>query len=160
MKVKGIIFEDFVNYKVPCMTIETPICRGFKCDRECGMSVCQNSALATAPTLEYANTSIIQAYRDNPITRAICFQGLEPFDTFEDLYDFISVFRELYSMTDDIVIYTGYKKYEIENQLHQLKQFSNIIVKFGRYIPMQPPIYDEVLGVELASPNQYAERIS
>ena len=63
-------------------------------------------------------------------------------------------------MTDDIVIYTGYKKCEIENQLHQLKQFSNIIVKFGRYIPMQPPIYDEVLGVELASPNQYAERIN
>ena len=65
-----------------------------------------------------------------------------------------------HSINDEIIIYTGYKKYEIENQLNQLKQFSNIIVKFGRYIPQQPPIYDEILGVELASPNQYAERIS
>ena len=28
------------------------------------------------------------------------------------------------------------------------------------YQPQQAPVYDEVLGVELASPNQYAERIS
>ena len=70
------------------------------------------------------------------------------------------LFRKFYSQIDDIVIYTGYKKYEIENQLAQLKQFPNIVVKFGRYIPQQPPVYDEVLGVELASLNQYAERIS
>lgn len=160
MKIKGVIFEDFVNYKIPCMTIEMPICKGFKCDKECGMPVCQNSALAAAPTVEIANTSIVQAYRNNSIARAICFQGLEPFDTFEDLFDLIFVFRECYSINDDIVIYTGYNKHEIEDQLTQLKQFPNIIVKFGRYIPQQPPIYDEVLGVELASPNQYAERIS
>lgn len=160
MIVRGIIFEDFVNYKVPCMTIMMPRCKGFKCDKECGMPVCQNSTLASAPLLNYSNESIIATYKINPITRALCFQGLEPFDSFEDLRDFIFEFRICNSINDDIVIYTGYKKYEIENQLTELKQFSNIIVKFGRYIPQQPPIYDEILGVELASPNQYAERIS
>ena len=160
MKIKGIIFEDFVNYKTPCMIIEMPICKGFKCDRECGKPVCQNSALAAAPDIEIANTSIVQAYRNNPIARAICFQGLEPFDTFEDLYDLIFVFRECYSINDDIIIYTGYNKNEIENQLIQLKQFSNIIVKFGRYVPNTESHYDEILGVKLASSNQYAERIS
>ena len=35
MIVKGIITEDFVNYKEPCMTIEFPYC-DFKCDRENG----------------------------------------------------------------------------------------------------------------------------
>jgi len=160
MKIKGIIFEDFVNYKVPCMTIETPICKGFKCDRECGQPVCQNSALVAAPDKEIANTSIVQAYRNNPIARAICFQGLEPFDTFEDLLNLIFVFRECYSINDDIIIYTGYNKDEIENELIQLKQFSNIIIKFGRYIPNTESHYDEILGVKLASPNQYAERIS
>lgn len=160
MKIKGIIFEDFVNYKTPCMTIEMPICKGFKCDRECGKPVCQNGALAAAPDIEIANTSIVQAYRNNPIARAICFQGLEPFDTFEDLYDLIFVFRECYSINDDIVIYTGYNKNEIENQLIQLKHFPNIIIKFGRYIPDSESHYDEILGVKLASPNQYAERIS
>lgn len=159
MKVKGIVFEDFVNYKFPCMTLEMPYC-SFKCDHECGMPVCQNSALALAPIKEYANTSIIKAYRDNPISKAICFQGLEPFDSFQDMFDFISVFRELYSATDDIVIYTGYNQDEIENELLQLKQFSNIIVKFGRYVPQSESVYDSVLGVKLASSNQYAERIS
>ena len=160
MKVKGVIAEDFVNYKVPCLTIETPVCKGFKCDRECGEPVCQNGALAAAPTVEYSIESIIQLYQSSPFTRAVCFQGLEPFDTFDDLFSFVFKFRNCYSINDDIVIYTGYKAYEIDAQLNQLKQFPNIIVKFGRYIPQQPPIYDEILGVELASPNQYAERIS
>ena len=159
MKVKGIVSEDFINYKVPCMTIEAPFCN-FKCDHECGKPVCQNSSLATAPIFEYSIHSIIEAYINNPITRAIVFQGLEPFDTFDELIDFIFEFRNCYSINDDVVIYTGYNYCEIENQLHQLKQFSNIVVKFGRYIPQQSPVYDAVLGVELASPNQYAERIS
>ena len=159
MITRGIIFEDFVNYKVPCMTIQTPFCT-FKCDKECGKEVCQNSPLANSPLYNYDDDNIIKHYLENPITKAICFQGLEPFDTFEDLIDFIFKFRNCYSKDDEIIIYTGYNKYEIENQLNELKQFPNIIVKFGRYIPQQPPIYDEVLGLELASPNQYAERIS
>ena len=160
MKIKGIIFEDFVNYKIPCMTIESPICKGFKCDKECGMQVCQNGALATAPTKDYSIDSIISLYKTNPIARAVCFQGLEPFDTFIDLHDFIFEFRNCYSITDDIIIYTGYNKDEIENQLIELKQFPNIVVKFGRYIPNSESHFDEVLGVKLASLNQYAERIS
>ena len=159
MIVKGIIAEDFVNYKTPCMTIEMPYCT-FKCDHECGMPVCQNSELASAPNQEYDDNDIIALYKSTPITRALVFQGLEPFDSFDDMFDFIFKFRNCYSIKDDIIIYTGYNKYEIENQLIQLQQFSNIIVKFGRYIPQQPPVYDEVLGIELASPNQYAERIS
>ena len=159
MITKGIIFEDFVNYKIPCLTIEMPYCN-FKCDKECGLPVCQNGPLAHAPNINYSIESIIEAYRINPITRAICFQGLEPFDSIEDLRDFIFQFRTCYSINDDIVIYTGYNKDEIGNQLTQLKQFSNIVIKFGRYIPNSESHYDEVLGVKLASPNQYAERIS
>ena len=160
MKVKGIISTDFVNYKVPCMTIMTPVCKNFKCDKECGKPVCQNGALAKAPTLNYTVKDIIELYRNNPIARAVVFQGLEPFDTFDDMCDFISIFREFYSIKDDIVIYTGYNKSEISNELADLIEFPNIIVKFGRYIPNQEPHYDEVLGVQLASANQYAERIS
>ena len=38
-------------------------------------------------------------------------------------------------------------------------RLQNIIVKFGRYIPDTDQRYDEVLGVILASDNQYAERL-
>ena len=36
----------------------------------------------------------------------------------------------------------------------------NIIIKYGRFIPDQQPHYDEILGVNLASSNQGAEKIS
>lgn len=159
MITKGIVFEDFVNYKVPCMTIEMPYCN-FKCDRECGKPVCQNGPLAHSPNVNYSIDKIIQSYIENPITRAVVFQGLEPFDSIEDLREFIFKFRLLYSINDDIVIYTGYNKDEIEKYVIQLTHFSNIVIKFGRYVPDCESHYDEVLGVKLASPNQYAERIS
>lgn len=159
MITKGIIFEDFVNYKAPCMTIEMPYC-SFKCDRERGKPVCQNGPLAHSPNINYSINKIIQSYIENPITRAVVFQGLEPFDSIEDLREFIFKFRLLYSINDDIVIYTGYNKDEIEKYVIQLTHFSNIVIKFGRYVPNCESHYDEVLGVKLASPNQYAERIS
>ena len=86
MLIKGIIDCDLVNYKEPCLTIETPKCN-FKCDKECGERVCQNSELAKAPTIEINDDEIIQRYLNNPITEAITIGGLEPFDTFEEPED-------------------------------------------------------------------------
>ena len=99
MVIKGIIDEDFVNYKKPSMTIEFPYC-SFKCDKECGQQVCQNSALVN-----------------------------------------------------------GYTEEELKDELPILKQFGNIIIKFGRFIPNSLHKFDNILGVELASHNQYAKFI-
>ncbi len=156
MKVIDIIDEDFINYKKPCMTIMMPYCT-FKCDKECGKQVCQNSDLASAPKIEIETENIIKKYLNNPISEAIVFQGLEPFDSFYQILDFIKKFREV--SNDDIVIYTGYNKDEIKWYLTFLKDFDNIIIKYGRFIPGQEKHYDEILGVYLASNNQYAERL-
>lgn len=170
MIVKGIIDEDFVNYKKPSMTIEFPYC-SFKCDKDCGQQVCQNSALVHTPNIDIPVYKLIERYINNPITHAIVFQGLEPFDSYYDLWDFIYTLRVFYSNYDDIVIYTGYTKEELKqmtietglgtkNIIEHLKyKNGNIIIKFGRFIPNQPSHFDDILGVTLASPNQYAERI-
>lgn len=158
MILKGVIDTDIVNYKKISMVLEFPICKNFKCDYECGKQVCQNSALATAPNIEVDPIDLISRYENNFMTEAICLQGLEPCDTWADLYTFVLLFRSI--SDDDIVIYTGYTKCEIADKIKQLEEFPNIIVKFGRYVPGQQSHYDEVLGVELASDNQYAERIS
>ncbi len=50
MVIKGIIDEDLINYKKPCMVIEMPFCN-FKCDKECGLQVCQNSTLAKSQNI-------------------------------------------------------------------------------------------------------------
>lgn len=157
MVIKQIISEDFVNYKKPSMVIGFPRCT-FKCEKECGKQVCQNSTLATASEIEVKVDDIVSRYLQNNITSAIVFAGLEPFDSFLDAYRLLSFLRE--KTKDDIVIYTGYTEEELDWAIPTLKTFPNIIIKFGRYIPGHAPHYDEVLGVNLASDNQYAKIIS
>ena len=153
MKIKGLISEDFVNYKKPAMTIMFPCCN-FKC----GTEYCQNSPLSKAENIEIDISDIVIRYLNNPITESVVMQGLEPFDSWNDLIKFIDCLRR--SSNDDIVIYTGYNKEEIINKVCCLSNYKNIIIKYGRYIPNQEKHYDEVLGVYLVSSNQYAERIS
>ena len=155
--LKTIIDTDTVNYKKISMVLGFPRC-SFKCDKECGKPVCQNSLLANEPDIDVEIDDIIDRYISNPLTDAIVIQGLEPFDTKSQLYSFIRYFRE--RSNDDIVIYTGYNEYELGNDIDQLtSKTNNIIVKFGRYIPGQKPHKDNVLGVNLASDNQYAKKI-
>ena len=161
MVVKEIRDEDFTSYKKAAMVIGFPSCT-FKCERECGQKMCQNSALATAPDIFILTSQLCVRYLANQITKAIVCAGLEPMDSFKELYSFIRTLRFQYQCNDDVVIYTGYTKAECEqkNWLQELAPFGNIIIKFGRFIPNQQPHYDEILGVKLVSNNQYAERIS
>ena len=157
MKLKFIVAEDFVNYKKPSMFIGFSEC-SFKCDKECGRAVCQNSALAQAPTFDVGIERIVSYFVDNEITEAIICGGLEPFDSWDDLLSLVLLLR--YRTPEPIVIYTGYNEDEIQDKLDILKYYENIVVKFGRFIPDRPKRFDELLGVELASDNQYAKSIS
>ena len=153
MKIKGLISEDFVNYKKPAMTIMFP-----RCTFKCGEGYCQNSPLVKAENIELDVSDIVARYLNNPITESVVMQGLEPFDSWNDLIEFVKQLRE--STDDDIVIYTGYYKEEIIDKVEILRKYKNIIIKFGRFLYNYKPIFDDVLGVTLASSNQYAERIS
>jgi hypothetical protein len=157
MNIVQLIDEDFVNYKKASMVIGFPKCT-FKCDKECGQKVCQNSELANSKTIDISIEKLVNRYIENEITNSVVLQGLEPFDSFDDLLDFIDVFRN--HTNDDIVIYTGYNEDEIEEKIKYLQEYKNIIVKFGRFIPDKESKYDELLGINLASPNQYAKQIS
>ena len=156
MKVKGIIDEDFVNYKKPAMYIAFPNCN-FKCDIECGQAVCQNSSLVDSPEIEIRCEEVVKRYLNNPITKALICAGLEPFDSWLDLQYLIMRFR--YYSPDEVVIYTGYKEEEVQDKIEWLELYSPVIVKFGRFIPNNEPHYDKILGVNLASDNQYAKEI-
>lgn len=161
MRVKTIVDEDFTNYKKPSMLIGSISCGG-KCCIEAGipLSVCQNDEWRNCTPIEISTRTICERYLKNPITQAVVFGGLEPFEQFSEIMWFIKVLRFNYLCYDDIVIYTGYYRHEIEEKIRKLAKFKNIVVKFGRYIPNRPSRFDEALGVTLASDNQYAERIS
>lgn len=156
IELKGVVFEDFVNYKKPSMYLAFPKC-DFKCDRDCGRAVCQNSQLANSENISVNIQRLVEKYLKGDIAKAVVCGGLEPLDSFEQLYAFIKYFRVF--KDDDIVIYTGYTEQEAKKKIELLKKYNNIIIKFGRFIPNQPSHYDEVLGVKLASPNQYGKKI-
>jgi len=157
MKIKGLIDEDFVNYKKPSMFISTYTC-SFKCCEECDQAVCQNLPLVSQPTVEVDNAELVQRYINNSISQAVIIGGLEPLDDVKDIFEFIRVFRR-YS-DDDIVIYTGYRDDEVQPYINRLKAITNnVIIKFGRFVPNQQSHYDKVLGVNLASDNQKGVKI-
>lgn len=159
MIIKQLVDEDFVNYKKPSMFIGFPTC-DWKCERECGhQGLCQNSELSNAPEIDVSIDEIVSRYKNNPITSAFVFGGLEPFDSFDDVEELIKTIRVDYSIDDDIVIYTGYYESEILEKLYKLVLYKNIIIKYGRYIPGFKSHHDELLGIDLASDNQYSKRL-
>ena len=160
MIVKGLRDEDFLQYKLPSMLVAFPSCT-FKCEKECSCAgMCQNSSLMKSPNIEISSEAIVNRYLSNPITKSLVCGGLEPFDTFGQLLELLCKFRE--KSDDVVIIYTGYYKYEIEKERLDIliKYVPNLLIKWGRYIPNQQPHYDNILGIELASDNQYAEKIS
>lgn len=114
--------------------------------------------------LECTADAIITLYMNDPLSEAVVCGGLEPLDSLDELIPFIMEFR--YYSPDPIVIYTGYTEEEVEQMeylgsklLKLLSHYENIIIKFGRYVPNQEKHFDKILGVELASRNQYAKVI-
>lgn len=159
MIVKDILDEDFLNYKKAAMYIAFPYCT-FKCEKDCGIKCCQNSSLAKSKNFDFDIDEIIQRYMNNEITHAIVCCGLEPLDSFKDLMLLLAKLRVEYKCNDDFVIYTGYKEEEVKDKVEQLSKYPNVIMKFGRFVPNQESKYDEVMGITLASPNQYGKKIS
>ena len=148
MKVLFCNFEDFSNYKLPSMFVGI----GCTCTWKCGGDYCQNSHLAHTEPMEICPIALMEKYMRNEVSESIVLGGLEPLDS-PDLIPFLEEIRTF--TKDPIIIYTGY----IENEVTiDFSKYGNIVVKYGRYIPNDTPRFDEILGVELASRNQYAVR--
>lgn len=160
--IKGLVDEDFVQYKKPSMFIGTCFCN-WKCCRDagCPVTMCQNSPLVNSENKFVKFSTLYDRYINNPITKAIVFGGLEPMLQFESVMGLIKYFRQK-GCKDDFVIYTGYYENELQEEIKFIESFvkeydGKIIVKFGRFVPDQESRWNKILGVELASPNQYAK---
>jgi len=98
------------------------------CSFKCGKELCQNSPLALAKNIEVSADKIVERYKNNPITKAIVFGNLEPFDSFKDMLELIQKFRA--SSKDDIVIYTGYTEEGVAYHLPMLAHYHPLIIRF------------------------------
>ena len=163
MKLKFVKEEDFVNYKKCSMFLGTCFC-DFKCCKEAGFSpeLCQNEPWSKQPIKEYKNEWLLNWFDKNPFTEAIVFGGMEPLKQFDEIIEFLEAKKNYLSVKvqeADVIIYTGYYPHEIKDELLTLRNYPNIIMKYGRYIPNNPGRYDSILEVHLASDNQYAEKL-
>ena len=160
MRCKSISFTDFQDYKKISMLIGTCFC-DWKCCKESNLSIstCQNQSLCLNDMIEIPNEELCKRYINDHLTKAVVFGGLEPILQIDEILLFIDTLRSM-GCDDDVVIYTGYYPEEVKRELDHLKKYKNIIVKFGRYRPNGEKKYDDILGIELASKNQYAMKIS
>lgn len=169
MKLKGLINEDFVNYRLPSMYLIFPYCN-FKCDIENKVALCQNASLAREPIIQVDTDQLCKNFIENPITQAIVCGGLEPMESICELVDFVKKLRNDFHCDAPVVIYTGFTEDELARgatwhdwhgeKYTQLISYNNVVIKFGRFRPNQKPHFDEVLGVNLASDNQYAREFN
>ena len=160
MKIYGLKPNDVVNYRHPSLFVGMGTCN-WKCCIEAGMdkSLCQNSELALAPKHEVAAIELCNIYNTSKLDEALVIGGLEPLDDMDGLLDLVGAFDV--NCTGDIVIYTGYTEEEKQNvivdEILPLIKRNHLIVKFGRFVPNQEKHYDTILGVDLASDNQYGK---
>ena len=160
IRLKEIVDENFQDYKKPSMFISAISC-DFKCLKELSMDIkiCQNMKACNLPNRCIKIEDVFKRYISNPLTQAIIIGGLEPMLQFKEIFNLIKYFREA-GCKDDFVIYTGYYPGELKSEVELLKLFDNIIIKYGRFIPNSTLKYDRILGVNLSSENQYAEKVS
>lgn len=173
MRLKAVKPDDFTNYKDPegwsSLFIGMGTC-DWKCCIAAGIPVetCQNSELAQAPIVELKAADLLKRYAWE--SGSVVVGGLEPFNDMESLKELATAYRDFVSYLnsetelDKLVIYTGYNPDEVINRVEEIynivKGKLTLIVKFGRFVPGQKPHFDDVLGVELVSDNQFAKRIT
>ena len=151
---------DFINYKKAAFNISAGISCTFKCCKE-NPSICHNNPLCKQSPIEYSISKIIDRYKKQKISKSFVVQGLEPLDNLKQVLWLIDGIRRA-GIEDEVILWTGYTEKECFDLIFLIKKMGwvNIIIKFGRYIPNAPSRYDPVLGVTLASDNQYAKKIS
>lgn len=157
IKLRDIIYERFGDYKEPSLFLCSSSC-DWKCCKD-NPKICQNMAIAKQPSADICIEKIYKKYISNNITKAIVIGGLEPMLQSDEVISLIKYFRKQ-GCNDYFVIYTGYYEDEISDIVAELKNFKNIIIKYGRYTPDIRSRFDPILGVTLSSENQYAEIIS
>ena len=173
MRIKAIKADDYTNYRDPegwsSLFVGMGTC-DWKCCIAAGIPVdtCQNSALAKAPVVELDATDLLKRYAWE--SGSVVVGGLEPFNDMESLKELARAYKNFVNYLhgeeefDKLVIYTGYNPDEVITHVEEIynivKDKLTLIVKFGRFVPGQKTHLDEVLGVELASDNQFAKKIT
>ena len=155
IQVRNIKFEDNDGYTIPCMVLDMPYCNPKYNNSN---DVCDTYPYSNDILININIDNIIYNYNNNPNTKAIIFQGLEPFyrdmdvfdiskknpngfiDNFSDILYAIKLLRVDYKCNDSIIIHTGYTRDTCSSKgfLKQLQEYNNITITYGKYVSSKP----------------------
>lgn len=146
--------EVFQDYKKSALLFSTCYC-DWKCCHEAGVDIdiCQNQKIAQQREVILPFESVLRKVNQS-FTDAVIFGGLEPLLQPDEVLQCINYLR-CHEVTKDILVYTGYYMEEIDEETLMYLTVCDVILKCGRYIPDRKPKFDAVLGITLASDNQY-----
>jgi len=152
MKLKQILHETYGDYKECSMLLIADNCIN-KCEG------CHNQHLLQLESKIFPDEEIIKRFVENPLSKAIIFGGLEPMDQAEEVEKFIFTAINM-GIACPIIIYTSYNPlsyvFRCSNVMEAIKQYlGKVIIKHGPYKKDLKPVFNEDLGVTLASSNQY-----
>lgn len=152
--------DNITDYIKTSLLLVFPYCSG-KCKG------CQNYELqkkGDSLKKQFKIDSIISYYDSLTTHEAIVCAGLEPFDSFNDLYLLVENLFSDENRNIDFVIYTGYYKEEIENLVNNMIKLlkdnnKSLIIKYGRYDETDIKEWkSNILGVKISTKNQYIEK--
>lgn len=145
--------EVFQDYKDSAILFSAIDC-DWKCCREYGQSICQNQKMHGQREVILPFSRVLETIC-NSYTDAVIFGGLEPMLQADELVQCIEYLRQQ-GMSRPIIIYTGYYPHEINTDTLIRLANCHVIMKFGRYDPSYEPKFDDILGITLASGNQFS----
>ena len=150
---------DCVNNKDITFNIAAGVSCSFKCCPE-HPEICQNNPLCQQRVKHVFISKLVNQYVRQKLASSITIQGLEPLDNLIELLWFLWYLRK--QTSDAVFVWTGYTEEEAEWFIKVIKDLNldNIFIKFGRFVLNGEPRFDDVLGVVLASSNQYCKKIS
>lgn len=157
IRLKDVV-EVFQDYKKSALLLCCISC-DWKCCIEAGISndVCQNHNIAKQGEARLPFDVILNRVNSS-LTDAIIFGGLEPLLQTKEVCGLIEYLREC-GVKKDILVYTGYYLEEIDSGVLERLKKCHVILKCGRYIPNKPKKFDKILGITLASDNQYGVQL-
>lgn len=160
--------DNVTDYEETSMLLVFP-----KCSGKCGPACHNYNMIGKTAPLNVKVEDIVNLYNSLSDHKAVVCAGLEPFDSFDDLYALVEAFANN-SKPCDFVIYSGYYPYndvsyenstgitnvwELARKIVKIKgsnQDFTLYFKYGRYIedPNDDGYDSRLLGVHLSSRNQ------
>jgi pyruvate-formate lyase-activating enzyme len=122
-----------------------------------GCKDCFNESVKQEPNRCSYIPNILDEIQANPFNEGVILAGLEWSSQPKEL---IALVKEATKRHLPIIIYTGYTSDQFIRRVPRIKEFPNVLIKYGSFNQNLRSFEHKEYGVNLASTNQHIQKIS